>query len=152
MIISRAKIESEVIIDLTLSFRQPDYAKHKPQIGLQGATRADEREVYEDRCPAELDPCLRMDHNSLVNDTEFDKLQMDRFLNVESNGRFLDSRSVSQILSEDQLILLPYRVHGFSLRSRKWGMSIVAITEGSTMLTCGHSPIEHRSSPRDQGE
>lgn len=114
------EIESEVIIDLTLSFRQPDYAKHKPQIGLQGATRADEREVYEDRCPAELDPCLRMDHNSLVNDTEFDKLQMDRFLNVESNGRFLDSRSVSQILSEDQLILLPYRVHGFSLRSRKW--------------------------------
>lgn len=114
------EIESEVIIDFTQSFRQPDYASHKPQIGLKGATRADEREVYEDRCASDEDQCLKVDHNSLVDDTKFDKLQMDRFLNVESHGMFLESRGVSQVLSEDQMILLPYRVQGFSLRSRKW--------------------------------
>lgn len=152
MIVSRTKIESEVIIDFTQSFRQPDYAKHKPQIGLRGGSWADEREVYEDRCPAEIKPCLRMDHNSLVDDTEFDKLQMERFLNVEAHGMFFESRGGSQILTEDQLILLPYRVQGFSLRSRKWRMSVLAINEGSVVLTYGYSPIEHRSSPRYQGK
>ena len=152
IIVSRTKIESEVIIDFTQSFRQPDYAKHKPQIGLQGATRADEREVYEDRCPEEVKACLRWDHNSLIDDTEFDKLQMDRFLNVQAHGMFLESRGVSQILTDDQLVLLPYRVQGFSLRSRKWRTSILAINEGSVTLTYGYSPIEHRSSPRDQGK
>lgn len=125
------KIDSEVIIDFTQSFRQTDYAKFKPQIGIQGATRADVREVYQDRCPPdeELTQCGKLDHNGLVDDTEFDRLQMDRFLNVESHGIFLESRGDSQILTEDQLILLPYRVQGFSLRSRKWRMSLVAISE-----------------------
>lgn len=100
-------------------------------------TRADEREVYEDRCPADTDQCLKMDHNNLVVDTEFDKTQMDRFLNVESHRMFLESRRVSQTLTEDQLILLPYRVHGFSLRSRNWGVSIVAINTRFVMLILG---------------
>lgn len=90
-----------------------------------------------------------MDHNSIVDDTEFDKLQMDRFLNIESHGIFLESRGVSQLLTEDQLILLPYCVHGFSLRSRKWGMSIVTSNERAMMLIYDYSPIEHRPSPRN---
>ena len=138
------KIESEVIVDFTQSFRQPDYSKHKPQLGPQGATRADEREVYEDRCSADMkDQCLRMEHNHLVDDTNYDKLQMDRFLNVESRGMFLESRGGSQILTEDQLILLPSRVHGFSLRSRKWGMSTAAINEAFMILNQCYSPIEY---------
>ena len=126
------KIDSEVIIDFTQSFRQTDYAKFKPQIGIQGATRADVREVYQDRCPAdeeETTQCGKLDHNGLVDDTEFDRRQMDRFLNSESRGIFLESRGDSQILTEDQLILLPYRVQGFSLRSRRWRTSLVAIGE-----------------------
>ena len=120
------KIDSEVIIDFTQSFRQTDYANFKPQIGIQGATRADVREVYQDRCPVdeeETTQCGKLDHNSLIDDTELDRREMDRFLNVESRGIFLESSGDSQILTEDQLILLPYRVQGFSLRSRKWRMS-----------------------------
>ena len=83
-----------------------------------------------------------MEHNHLVNDTNFDKLQMDRFLNVESRGMFLESRGGSQILTEDQLILLPYRVHGFSLRSRKWGMSTAAINQESMIPSHCYSPIK----------
>ena len=110
-----------MIIDFTQAFRQPHYAKYKPQIGLQVMTMADRRETYEDQCD-DNDLCMRWSHNSLVDDTTFDKLQMDRFLNVESHGMFLESRDGSQTLSEDQLVLLPYRVHGFSLRSRNWGL------------------------------
>ena len=144
MVIACAKIESEVIIDFTQSFRQPEYAKHKPQIGPQGATKADEREVYEDSCSAEVkNPCLQIGHNALVDDTDFDKLRMDMFLNVESHGMFLESQGVSRVLTEDQLILLPYRVHGFSLRSRKWGMSTAAINEESMILSRCYSPFEY---------
>ena len=52
---------------------------------------------------------------------------MDRFLNAESRGIFLESHGISERLTEDQLILLPFRVHGFSLRSRKWSMSTSAV-------------------------
>ena len=139
-------------MDFTQAFRQPGYAKHRPQIGLQGPTRADARELYEDHCAANGYQCLEQTHNSLVDDTEFDKLQMDRFLNVESRGKFLESREISPVLTEDQLILLPYRVHGFSLRSRQWGMSIVTINEGLTTLIFDHSPIEHRPSAGHRGK
>ena len=77
---------------------------------------------------------------------------MDRFLGTESHGMFLESRGVSQNLTEEQLILLPFRVHGFSLRSRNWGMSIVTIIEESVMLSHGYSSAEYRSTSRDQGE
>ena len=157
MIRSCAKVESEVIIDFTQSFRQTHYAKFKPQLGIQGATRADVRELYEQRRSRETDEEEEEDqredlgHSGLVDDTEFDRRQMDRFLNVESRGKFLESRADSQTLTEDQLILLPYRVQGFSLRSRKWRMSLVAMNEGSVLLICNRSPIEHRSSSRYQG-
>ena len=141
-----------MIVDFTQSFRQPENAIHKPQIGLQRATIADVREVYEDHCSANKSQCMRMNHNCLVDDTEFDKQQMDRFLNVESRGMFLETRESSQTLTEDQLILLPYRVHGFSLRSRKWGMSAVAVNERSMMLKYSYSPVGYRSSARHQDE
>ncbi len=48
---------------------------------------------------------------------------MNRFVNDESHGVLLESRSANQNLGESQLVLLPYRVHGYSLRSRNWGMS-----------------------------
>ena len=124
-----AKIESEVIIDFTQSYRQPDNANQKPQIGLRGVTKADEREVYQDRCtPDGARQCLRWDHNALIDDTEFDKRQTDRFLNVGSHGMFLESRGGPQTLNDDQLLLLPFRVQGFSLRTRKWGASKINIS------------------------
>ena len=94
-------MESEVIIDFTQAFRQPGYANYEPLIGLQGAMRADARELYEDSCPANQDQCLQLSHNSLINDTEFDKLQMDQYLTFESRGISLESRGISPALIED---------------------------------------------------
>lgn len=72
-----------MIVDFIQSFRQSDYAIHKPQIGLQGATRTDIREVYEDHGQTLKVSVPESDRNSLIDDTEFDRLQMDRFLNIE---------------------------------------------------------------------
>lgn len=130
---------------------QSDYAIHKPQIGIQGPTRTDIREVYEDYDQTRKFLGFETDRNSLIDDTEFDRLQMDRFLNFESRGMFRESRGVLQVLTNDQLILLPCRVHGFSLRSRKWGRSIISINEGSATLNYSCSLIGYRSSAGHQG-
>lgn len=98
--------------------------------------RADLRETYEDQCEEDV-PCMRWDHNALYDDTFLDKSEMDRFLNVESHGIFGESREGSQTLSKDQLILLPYRVHGFSLRSRNWGAYTTTNNACSMMLIFG---------------
>lgn len=128
-----------------------NYAIHEPQIGLQGATRTDIREVYEDHDQTIKVSVPESDRNSLIDDTEFDRLQMDRFLNIESRGMFRESRGMLQVLTNDQLIPLPCHVHGFSLRSRKWGRSIVSINEGSAMLNYSYSLIGHRSFAGHQG-
>lgn len=91
----------------------------KPQIGLQGPTLADVRECYEDSCG--VSGCIDFSHNDILNDTKFDRIQMDKFVNVESHGILRETQSSAGIISNEQLILLPYQVHGFSLRSRNWG-------------------------------
>lgn len=64
------------------SFRQSEYTMHKPQIGLPGVTKAKIREVYEDFNQTRKFLRSERDVNSLIDDTEFDRLQMDRFLNI----------------------------------------------------------------------
>ncbi|KAL8643054.1 MAG: hypothetical protein Q9226_008435, partial [Calogaya cf. arnoldii] len=51
---------------------------------------------------------------------ELDNFLSDTIINAETNGLLHESPYDSQALSEDQLILLPYRVQGYSLRSRNW--------------------------------
>ena len=90
-------------------------------MGFRGASCSDIRELYEDRC---LDQkCYRVDHNWIVDDELFDEVRKDHFINVESGGMLEASLDSTQALSEDQLMLLPYRVHGYALRTRFWGQS-----------------------------
>lgn len=89
-------------------------------MGFQPASSADYREVYEDRCADNC--CYQSHHNYIVDDTILDELRRIHFINTESEGNLLKIRHCSQVLSEDQLLLLPSHVHAFSLRSRKWGM------------------------------
>lgn len=110
-----------MIVDITLAFRQPQYAKYRPQLGLMESSLSDCRETYEDCC---VDwECLRKSHNRILDDTKFDDFRTDNFVNAQAEGLLLESSYSDQTLSEDQLILLPHGVHGFSLRSRRWGLS-----------------------------
>ena len=90
-------------------------------MGIIGASYSDIRQLYEDRC---VDyECFQVKHNWIMDDEIFDEVRKDDYINVESSGMFEGTLDSTQTLSEDQLILLPYRVHGYTLRTRFWGQS-----------------------------
>ncbi|KAL8758367.1 MAG: hypothetical protein Q9199_001542 [Rusavskia elegans] len=107
----------EVIVDFTSAFRQLN--KWRPLLGIREFEHPDIRELYEDACTG--NECFRLSHNRICDDTQLDNFLSDAFINAEINGLLHESPYDSQALSEDQLILLPYRVQGYSLRSRIWG-------------------------------
>ena len=89
-------------------------------MGIEVSSYPDPREIYEDKCSDKK--CNTWAHNAIRVDTTFDDLRSENFTNSDSNGMLLEKSHKALPLSEDQLILLPYRVHGFSLRSRNWGL------------------------------
>lgn len=113
------KIDSEVIVDFTSAFRQ--LHEWRPLLGIRDFMHPDCRELYEDECIGK--ECFRLPHNRICDDTALDNFLSDAFINAETNGLLHEISNDSQALSEDQLILLPYRVQGYSLRSRNWGPS-----------------------------
>lgn len=62
-------------------------------------------------------------HNQIFNDTLLDDFLSDSFLNAETNGLLHIGPYDEYAFSKDQPILLPHRVHVFSLKSRRWGPS-----------------------------
>lgn len=108
-------------MDITLAFRQDQHSKYRPQLGLAESSLSDCREMYGDRCTE--DECLKLRHNRIADDTKLDDFRTDTYVNAEAEGLLLEGSYADQPLSEDQLILLPHGVHGFSLRSRRWGLS-----------------------------
>ena len=115
-------MNSEIITDFALAFRQREKARERPswrpEIGFSAATKADLRELYEDDCP---DNCGVFRHNDIYDDTNFDRKRMDDFISWGSDSLFKQDSPSRQTLSEDQLILLPTRIFAFALRNRKWG-------------------------------
>ncbi|KAI4262402.1 MAG: hypothetical protein L6R42_002424, partial [Xanthoria sp. 1 TBL-2021] len=107
------EIDSEVIVDFTSAFRQ--LHARKPLLGIRDFVHPDCRELYEDACTG--NECFRLSHNPICDDTQLDNFLSDAIINAETNGLLHESPYDSQALSEDQLILLPYRVQGYSLRS-----------------------------------
>ena len=122
-----------------MAYRQPDYLIWKPQLGIEEFKRSDYRELYENGC-APKENCAIW-HNRICDDTVLDNYLSEVFITSEINGGLGQSSYDSQSLSEDQLMLLPYRVHAFSLRSRKWGAS--DLTNLGATLTFDDSPAEH---------
>ncbi|KAL8921440.1 MAG: hypothetical protein Q9172_004032 [Xanthocarpia lactea] len=78
------EIDSEVIVDLTMAYRQPDYSIWKPQLGIEEFERSDYRELYECACTLKED-CTRW-HNRIHDDTDLDNHLSEFFMNSEING------------------------------------------------------------------
>ena len=122
-----------------MAYRQPGYSIWKPQLGIEEFKRSDYRELYENGGSPKVDSIPWF--NRICDDTILDNYLSEVFITSETNGVLGQSSYDSQPLSEDQLILLPYQVHAFSLRSRKWGASNLTNLEAT--LTSGDSPAEH---------
>ncbi|KAL8930795.1 MAG: hypothetical protein Q9208_000336 [Pyrenodesmia sp. 3 TL-2023] len=90
------EIDSEVIVDFTMAFRQLQYSKRRPTFGVKEYDNPDCRELYEDRCTD--DECLEIMHNRICDDTALDKFLSDSFINAESSGLLHESSNENQAL------------------------------------------------------
>ncbi|CAD6588462.1 MAG: hypothetical protein ASARMPREDX12_003343 [Alectoria sarmentosa] len=119
------EVDSQVIIDCHMaaivpSDQRPDKAQWMPILGMTQPTEPDEREISEvhaDCHRQECGICNNPRTNYVFNHQKFARQQSKEYVTSEEivNRPFGEGE-----LREHQFMLLPYRVFGFVLRSRKW--------------------------------
>ncbi|KAL8757382.1 MAG: hypothetical protein Q9199_002259 [Rusavskia elegans] len=108
------QIDSQVIIDFALAYQK--HPKNTPKFGLRSWIEDDARIVTE---ACGIPGCTDCFQDRFM----FDDHRVDRQRTVEfirANGTLLRTISNSEELTEDMMLLLPNRVYGFVLRSRRW--------------------------------
>ncbi|RWA06679.1 hypothetical protein EKO27_g8426 [Xylaria grammica] len=109
------QVESNVIIDFELAFVEKP--ENKPIIGVEDLVDDDMREladVWRQHTPCDIPGCCGSD--IIYNDYEVDE----RHRNEVGKSPLLDSVWQANQLGEDHMVLLPPKVYGFVLRTRKW--------------------------------
>ncbi len=120
------EVDSQVIIDCHMAAivpanQRPDNAQWMPTLGMTQPTEPDEREITEihaDCYRQDCGICNNPRTNFVFNHQKFARQQSKEYVTSEEivNRPFGEAE-----LREHQYMLLPYRVFGFVLRSRKWG-------------------------------
>ena len=120
------EVDSQVIIDCHMAAivppnQRPDNAQWMPILGMTQPTEPDEREITEvhaDCYRQDCGICNSPRTNFVFNHQRFARQQSKEYVTSEEivNRPFGEAE-----LREHQYMLLPYRVFGFVLRSRKWG-------------------------------
>ena len=107
------------MIDFEMAFRQSGEIDWKPELGIFGPSVANPMELFEANCSDS--ECRIMACNDICDDTKLDRKLMNDFLFTEALDLFKEGPLENYTFSRNQLLLLPSRVYGFVLRSRKWG-------------------------------
>lgn len=120
------EVDSQVVIDCHMaaivpSDQRPDRAQWMPILGMTQPTEPDEREITEAHSNCYRQDCGICNNprtNYVFNHQKFARQQSKEYVTSEQivNRPFGEGE-----LREHQYMLLPYRVFGFVLRSRKWG-------------------------------
>ena len=120
------EVDSQVIIDCHMaaivpSDQRPDKAQWMPTLGMTQPTEPDEREISETHTD-----CFRQDCGICNNPRTNYVFNHQRFARQQSKDYVTSEEIVNRPFGEGELrehhiMLLPYRVFGFVLRSRKWG-------------------------------
>ncbi|KAI4190745.1 MAG: hypothetical protein L6R41_000607 [Letrouitia leprolyta] len=112
------QIDSQVIIDFALAYRK--HPKNAPKFGLRSWIEDDARVVTE---ACGIPGCTDCFKDRLM----FDDHRVDRQRTVEfirANGALLrtisSNEDLTKNLTQNMMLLLPNRVYGFVLRSRRW--------------------------------
>jgi hypothetical protein len=125
---ARDEVDGQVVVDFEEAFVARGNSEWRPQVEqLIGTSRLPK--VDDDQCTAE---CCRTESIHKDGDVETKRSQdyignlipdeRNRVPSVAIYPRLLkDTRSQGNELTEDELIIMNYRVFGFVLRSRKWG-------------------------------
>ena len=127
------EVDSQVIIDCHMAAivppeQRPDTAQWMPRLGMTQPTEPDEREITEIHAN-----CYRQDCGICNNPRTNYVFNHQRFARQQSKDYITSQEIVNRPfgvgeLREHHFLLLPYRVFGFVLRSRKWGESLLAQT------------------------
>ena len=120
------EVDSQVIVDFHMaaivpSDQRPDKAQWMPILGMTQPTQPDLGEITHVHAGCHLQECLICNNpltHVIFNHQKFAREQSKAYVTSEDivNRPFGDGE-----LREHQFMLLPYRVFGFVLRSRKWG-------------------------------
>ena len=124
------EVDSQVIIDCHMAAivpaeQRPDTAQWMPRLGMTQPTEPDEREITEIHAN-----CYRQDCGICNNPRTNYVFNHQRFARQQSKDYITSQEIVNRPfgvgeLREHHFLLLPYRVFGFVLRSRKWGESLL---------------------------
>lgn len=144
---TREEIESQVVVDfeLALSTEENQDKKWRPKIedmigtGLSGSSDTDSNDEEEDEGPCNA-ACCR--NQNIHNDDFVEKRRNEDYLSSllpESRERLpsvaIFSRSLQETktpensLSDEDLLIMSYRVFGFVLRNRKWGRKAITLLQ-----------------------
>lgn len=140
-LVVRDEVESQVVVDFETAFSAEGQQVHKPQLGvLLGSPGSEdpEGEDTKDSCRA---ACCR--DEEVHDDGYVDQRETDEYIEgLLPKSPFLDkhpslaitpqlmkelqaSVGNGHMVSDDDLVIMSYRVFGFVLRSRKWGKLFV---------------------------
>ena len=124
------EVDSQVIIDFHMaaivsSDQRPDKAQWMPTLGMTQPTEPDEREITEAHANCYRQDCGICNNprtNYVFNHQKFARQQSKQYVTSEE----IVNRPFGEVeLREHHFMLLPYRVFGFVLRSRKWGKNLL---------------------------
>ena len=123
------EVDSQVIIDCHMAaivpaWQRPDNEEWMPTLGMTQPTEPDEREILEPHANCFRNDCSICNNprgSTIFNHQKFARQQSKEYVTSEDivNRPFSEGE-----LREHQYMLMPFRVFGFVLRSRKWGKSL----------------------------
>ncbi|KAL8932924.1 MAG: hypothetical protein Q9216_006609, partial [Gyalolechia sp. 2 TL-2023] len=112
------QIDSQVIIDFALAYRK--HPKNAPKFGLRSWIEDDARVVTEACGIPGCTDCFK--DRFMFDDHRVDRQRTVEF--IRANGSLLrtisSSEDLTKNLTENMMLLLPNKVYGFVLRSRRW--------------------------------
>lgn len=112
-------VEAPVIVDMAAAFNSVVQWRPKMTVDSNDLTKSDPRETYlVSKCRhtwQESEGCCG--HDTVFKDQLMDEKRAALF--TQNNAQLLGPREKEE-LTEDDLLLLPDRVHGFVLRNRQW--------------------------------
>ena len=123
------EVDSQVIIDCHMAaivpaWQRPDNEEWMPILGMTQPTEPDEREIIEPHANCFRNDCSICNNprgSTIFNHQKLARQQSKEYVTSEGivNRPFSEGE-----LREHQYMLMPFRVFGFVLRSRKWGKSL----------------------------
>ncbi|KAI0885474.1 P-loop containing nucleoside triphosphate hydrolase protein [Annulohypoxylon maeteangense] len=120
------QVESEVIIDFQLAFiEQPE---NKPKIGVDNLIDDDPRELLDNWLHCKVCGNAGCCGNDIIyNDFEIDQNDREHF--KKQRNPALEMVGYDTALTTDQMVLLPPKVFGFVLRTRRWATFDINLIE-----------------------